>query len=189
VFDCDADAWEERELEAACEALGACDTIFTLLLWPADGCSQVLPLLPAAWWVAGGHSAVGGVKGRGGASPCAVSISLAAHQKASKWAAMLAVLMFAHAPGSYGRWRGPWQALAVVEAVKDWGSWPRNGLPNCPANLGAPCRLLHTAAGSGSVGDGGSAHVAAGVLLRFAEAGLGGEEDSRLKLSLPKSPQ
>jgi hypothetical protein len=40
----------------------------------------------------------------------------------------------------------------------DWGSWPRNGPPDCPANLNTPCRLFHTAVDSASVASMRSAH-------------------------------
>jgi hypothetical protein len=69
------------------------------------------------------------------------------------------VLLFALALGSYGRWRGPSQALAVMAAVVDWGSWPRNGLPECPANLETMCRLGNTAVDSASVASPKGAHL------------------------------
>jgi len=50
-----------------------------------------------------------------------------ARQKAAKeWTSMLLVLMFVHARGCYGHWRGPSHAWSVVAAAMDWGSWPRN---------------------------------------------------------------
>jgi hypothetical protein len=81
---------------------------------------------------------------------------------ASKSASMLPIMLLFCACARYGRWRGPSHALADVEAVMDWGSWPRNGLPDCPANPASLCRLYKTAGGSARVAVRGTAHLRAG---------------------------
>lgn len=69
------------------------------------------------------------------------------------------VVVCACARSRYGRWRGLSHALADVEAVMDWGSWPRNRLPDCPANPASLCRLYNTAGGSACVAVRETAHL------------------------------
>ncbi|KAH3917128.1 hypothetical protein HBH56_052700 [Parastagonospora nodorum] len=104
-------------------------------------------MLPVVWAVGGVGSFAEAPRSVPGACP-----SSNARQKAAKeWTLMLPVLMFAHARGCYGHWRGPSHAWSVVAAAMDWGSWPRNRTSKVPANPTMPCRLFNTPADSAAV--------------------------------------
>jgi hypothetical protein len=94
------------------------------------------------------------------ASLCAVRISFGPRGFANDVNAVRVVV--AHGSGCYGRWRGPSHALVgamwYLAAVVDWGSWPRNGTPDCPASLEMTCREINTAAHSPGIASLESAH-------------------------------